>query len=535
VDAAVAFLQRRRELLVPLGLLALTLALYLPYVLKAGWYYDDWKLASVFKLAGSSWSAQFSACTSYIAPGREVSCLYVVPEWHLFGGHHHVYALFSMLLLFAMAWMVYLILRRCRLPWPWSALAAGLLVLFPAADSTRLWAAASYGEYVIVLELAGVLLALRALRLESGRLRWILHGLSLLLMVLAMATYEIVLPLVALNGFVYWAAYGDRRAIRRGLTDLGLALAFVVYRLGINPPGAAEGIVEHRSIGGNISRAASLIEAAWNTWHATFLPGTAATIAIVVFLIIALVLAIVDAETRRRLRFWLAFLVASAVSALAATLVFQTANDFYLPETGSTFNRVVLPGSIGYVCLFVALLGIAFELIRRYISRAWAAVAVVIVIVLLSGWHQLRMSSTHKEHWEASWTEQEKALVGFDAAVRGLPENSRIIGFGVPNYEPEFIPIFAATWDLDGALEYTTRLSPSSVMPMTATSTMPCRTDDVAPEGVEALPYDVPGEPLYFIDAVSGTAVHVDSRAVCVRAIAKFGIPAFFAGEEAVG
>jgi hypothetical protein len=535
MDVVMAFLRRRREILVPLGLFALALALYLPYVLKAGWYYDDWQLGSIFKLAGSSWSSQFHACTAYVAGGREASCLYVVPEWHLFGDHRHAFALFSLLLLFAMAWMVYLILCRCRLPWAWAALAAGLLVLFPADDSTRLWAAASYGEYVIALELAAVLLALRALRLDSGRLRWVLHGLSLLLIALAMATYEIVLPLVALNGFVYWAAYRDRRAIRRGLIDLGFAFAFVIYRLAINPPGASEGIVEHRSIGDNVSRGKALIEAAWKTWHATFVPGKVATIAIVAFLVIALVLTIIDAETRRRLRYWLAFLVASTVVALAGTFVFQTANSFYLPQTGSTFNRVVLPGSIAYVCLFVALLGIAFELVRRYVSRAWAAPAVVIVIVLLSGWHQLRMSSTHKEHWEASWIEQEKALVGFEAAVRGLPAHSRIVGFGVPNYEPEFVPIFAAPWDLDGALEYTTRLSPSSVIPMTATSTMPCRTHAVAPEGVEALPYDLPRKPLYFIDAVSGTAIHIDSRADCLRAIGQFGIPAFFAGEEATG
>jgi hypothetical protein len=528
-DAAVGFLRRRRELLVPLGLLALSLALYLPYVLKAGWYYDDWKLGSTFKLAGSNWSSQFEACTHYVAGGREVSCLYVVPEWHLFGGHHHAFALFSVVLLFAMAWMVYLILCRCRLPWGWAALASALLVLFPADDSTRLWAAASYGEYVIALELAGVLLALRALRLQSGRLRWLVHGFSLLLMALAMTTYEIVLPLVALNGLVYWAARRNRPAIRRGLVDLGLAFAFLVYRLAIDPPSASEGIVEHRTIGGNITRGKNLIEAAWKTWHATFAPGTLATVAIVAFVLLAIALALIDVETRRRLRYWLAFLAVSLVVGLAGTLVFQTANDFYLPATGSTVNRVVLPGSIAYVCIFVALLGIAFELVRRYTSRTWAATAVVLFLVALSGWHQLRMSTAHKQHWEASWVEQEKALAGYDKAVRGLPDQSRIIGFGVANYEPEFVPIFAASWDLDGALEYTTDLRPSIVIPMPGLTTMPCGADAVTPEGVEPLPYKVPGQPLYFING-DGTAIHVDSQAKCLRGVEKFGIPPFALG-----
>jgi hypothetical protein len=139
------------------------------------------------------------------------------------------------------------------------------------------------------------------------------------------------------------------------------------------------------------------------------------------------------------------------------------------------------------------------------------------------------MSSAHKEHWQASWVEQEKALAGYDKAVQGLPDGSRIIGFGVPNYEPEFIPIFASSWDLEGALEYTTDLRPSIVMPMLGLTTEPCGAHAVTPEGVEPLPYDVPGQPLYFIDG-GGTSVRVKSRADCLRAVEKYGIPPFVTG-----
>jgi hypothetical protein len=528
-DAVLAFLNRRKEVLVPLGLLALGLVIYLPYALKAGWYYDDWRLASNFKGAGSSFSSQFHECTSTIPAGRAVSCLYLTTEYHLFTDHRSLYALLSLVFLLLMAWLTYLILCRCRLAWPWAALAAALLIVFPSNDSTRLWEAASYGQYVIVLDLVGVMLALRALGMEAGRKRLALHGVSLALMLLAIFTYEIALPLVALNGFVYWAAYRNRDAIRRGLVDFGVAVVFIFYRLVLDPPGKSEGFVEHRTISGNISRAWNLMEGAWETWHATFAPTGVATAAIVALLIVALVLAIVDLELRRRLRFWAALLAASLVVAVAATLVFQTANDLYRPETGSLFNRVVLPASIPYICVFVALLGIAFELIRRYTSRTWAGVALVVLVVAVSGWHQLRLSSTHKEHWERAWSEQQAALPGFEEAVRGLPEHSLIVGFGAPTWVPEFIPVFASPWDLKGALRYQTALRPHRASSMNSMAPEPCRAEGVVPEGAGTLPYEEPGEPLYFIDAKTGTAIRVRSEAQCDAVIEKWGLPPFWA------
>lgn len=528
-DAVLAFLNRRRAVLVPLGLLALGLAIYLPYVVKAGWYYDDWALASGFKAAGSSWSSQFHQCTSTIPAGREVSCFYLATAYHLFTGHRWLYAALSLGFLVATAWMVYLILCRCRLAWPWAALAGALLIVFPASDSTRLWEASSYGQYVIVLELAGVLLALRALRTPPGRNRWLLHSLSLALMLVAMFTYEIALPLIALNGFVYWAAYRSRDAIRRGLVDLGAVIAFVFYRLVLDPPGEAEGFVEHRTISGNVTRAGNLIKAAWDTWHATFVPGALATIAIVALLVVAAVLAGVDTKVRRRLRFWGALLAAGLIGGLAATLVFQTANDLYLPQPGSLFNRVVLPASIAYVCVFVALLGIVFELVRRYTSRAWAAIVVVAVLALGSGWHQLRVSATHIEHFDDAWTEEQAALPGFQAAASKVPRGSRLIAFGAPTWEPEFVPIFAAPWDLLGALRYTTDAEPTQVSPMTALSPEPCTAAGVVPEGTATFPYSVPGEPLYFIDATSAAAVRIRSEADCKRMLKKWGVPPYWA------
>jgi hypothetical protein len=531
VLAARGFAARHRGVLVAAGLLALTLAVYFPYALKGGWYYDDWRLYSRFHEAGGSWLSQFKACTSFIPGGRSLDCLYHVTEYHFLTDHRKAYQLVSIVFLVAMATMTYAILCRCRLPWYWSAAVAGLLIVFPASDSTRLWPTGAIGQYVMVLELGGVLITLTALKRPWGDWKTrALHLISLLLFVLAMLTYEITVPLVALNGIVYWAAYRDRAAVKRGLVDLGLAFCFLVYRLAISPPKEEEGFTVHRTISENIHRASDLLEAGWHVWREVFIPGAVGTIAVIAVLVLALAASYLDPELRRRLKPWWYLFVGALVVGVAATFVYQTANALYAPEVGSLFNRVVLPAAIPYVCIFVALLGIGAELIVRFVRPRWLAGAAIVAVVAVSCWHQLRISTDHKREYENSWIEQQRALPAYEAAVRNLPEGSRIFNFGTPIWEPEYIPIFAATWDLKGALRYTTGLNAALVTPFLPLMT--CGPEGIINEEVPYAAYRVLGQPLYFIDTQNGgTAVRVNSKASCEAELAKWGYPPFTAGE----
>jgi hypothetical protein len=516
-----------RGLLVLLGLSALALAVYLPYALKAGWYYDDWSLYSSFHGAGSSWSDQFNACTAMIPAGRKLTCFYHVTEYHFLTDHRTSYHLVSIAFLIAMSGLTYAVLRRCRMPWTWAALAAAILIVFPASDSTRLWPTGAIGQYVIVLELVGVLITLAALRLGSGWRRTALHITSGLIFVIAMASYEIAVPLVALNGIFYWAANRNRAALRRGAVDLALAIAFVAYRLILDPADPSEGFTVHRTVHGDLSRAWTLISDAWRTWHEAFLPGTIGTIGVVAVLVVAGALALRETEMRRRLLPWALFLAAGVVVAGASTFVFLTANDLYAPQMGTLSNRVTLPGTIAYVCVFVALLGFGYEIVRRFVPPPWVAGLAVVVVALGSAHHQLLISTQHKREWEASWSEQKKALAGYDTAARGIPQQSRIIGLGAPIWEPEYIPIFAAPWDLRGAIDYTTAVDPPSATPLVPT--MFCGHRGMVLEGVPFTPYQTPAEPLYFLDAASGEAARVANEAQCRRTIARWGRPPFTA------
>ncbi len=512
---------------VVLGLLVLAGVIYLPYALKGGWYYDDWSFYATFQDAGGGWGSQFSACTSTIAAGRKLTCLYHVTEYHLLANNRAAYHLVAIAFLVTMAGLVYVILRRCRMPWSWAALVSALLIIFPASDSTRLWPTGAIGQYVIVLVLIGVLIALSALRRPRGPGQWTLQILSALLFVGAMATYEIAVPLVALNGIIYWAAEKRPAAIRRGVADFLLAAGFVMYRLVVAPADPSEGFTVHRTLHGYLSRASTLVESAWNTWHESLLPGAVGTFGIVVVVVAACVLAALDDGMRRRLRPWAAFLFASLVVAGASTFVFVTANDFYTPQVSSVFNRVTLPASIAYVCLFVALLGFGYEIVRCLSPLPWVAVVAVGIVALGSGRHQFLISTEHKRSWEASWREQEVALEGYSTAMRGIPRQSRIIGMGAPIWEPGFIPVFAAPWDLSGAIDYTTAVDPPIASPLFPT--MSCGRRGMVLEGTLLTPYRVRNQPLYFISAVHRPAVRVASSSKCRRVIARWGRPPFFA------
>jgi hypothetical protein len=229
-------------------------------------------------------------------------------------------------------------------------------------------------------------------------------------------------------------------------------------------------------------------------------------------------------------------LAASVVVAGIAALSFVTADDLYQLNLEGQFNRLNLPGSFAYACAFVALLGLVYELVGRLVPRrsiATAAMAQRAIPLLAVGalagaitWHQLRISSEHKRAWEVSWSEQKTALAGYRVAVRGLPSDARLVGMGAPLWENGFVPVFSATWDLQAAIAYTTAVKPPAAMPLDPT--LQCGVTGLVSDGADQMPYRVPGQPLYFIDAQRRAAIPVSSQTGCQRVIAQWGRPPFW-------
>jgi hypothetical protein len=225
-------------------------------------------------------------------------------------------------------------------------------------------------------------------------------------------------------------------------------------------------------------------------------------------------------------RRWLALFVFGVALSAAGALVYLTANDLYVPVADSIFNRLNVPGSFGYVAMAVAILGAIYEVLRVCRLPRAAAGLLLVLPIAASTVHQIGISDGHIRAWEASWRDQKQALIGYRVALRGMPRRAEIIGFDTPIWEAGFVPVFAAGWDLRGAVDWETSVDPPVAYPLLPTLT--CGMPGVVEGATLIASYDQPGQPLYFVSPKRRVAVRVASRRACERAITSWGRPPFW-------
>jgi hypothetical protein len=501
-----------------LGLLSLTLALYLPYATEAGWFLDDWTVYAEQKSQGSLW-AGMNACMETIPGGRKLACLYQAGQWSAFGGHKWAYHVLPIVLLLAIVAIAYAVARRARLSKPWCLAIGGAIIFFPGADSTRLWPIATIGLYVILLQMASLMIAVRALGLPPGWRSRSLHGLSAALALIAMATYEIAVPLIAVQGILYLAIFRSRKAFNRWLVDLGLVMAFVFYRLVVAPT-SDPAFMTARTTGQLVTRAGVLVEGAWHSWRYLYAPRFG-LIALGCIVLAAAIVTLAVPGMRQRLIRWWVVLLAAAIAAISCSLVFLTANDTYLLQYFSTNNRLNLPGTIPYVLAFVAILGLLYELVRRWSPWAPAAPLAVFLVFAAAAKHQIAVSTEHQDAWLASWSIQKKTLPGLRSGLHDAPTTARVLGFDTPRWEQGWIPVFAQTWDFRGVIEYQTPIRPDFASPFD--EDVACGARGITQLGVLVAQYSDGLRPVYFVSPARGVAVHITSKRQCEDRLTRWG------------
>ena len=345
-----------------------------------------------------------------------------------------------------------------------------------------------------------------------------------------MATYEIAVPLVAVQGAVYVATFRNRRALARWVVDLGLVVAFVVYRLTLAPAGDPAFMVE-RTTGELVARVGALLGGAWTTWRYLYAPGVLLA-AMAGLLLMAAAATIRNRTLRRRLSRWWLLLGAAVIAAAACAGVFLTAEDLYVPQYASTYNRVNLPGTIPYALAFVALLGLLYEFVRYRFPCALAAPVCVLAVMGVVAAHQVAVGAVHQEAWLDSWAAQEKALPGIRKALRDVPPAARVFGFDTPQWEHEWIPVFAQTWDFRGMIDYETNVSPDYASPFRQDVT--CGRDGVEQAHKVVAPFRESAHPIYFVSPARAVAVHITSWRQCKGQLNAWGRAPYW-GDSAAG
>lgn len=518
---------RRRTLTVAL-IVAASVLMYLKPVFDLGFYYDDWSMISAMSDApGNGWSARFEACRAIDTGGRAGGCLYHTTVILALGDHPAAYHVWSIALLITCALLLYALLRRCRLGfWP-ALLVALLFVIYPGSDSTRLWPVGVAAQYVLALYLGALLLGIEGVRRAGGRgrgLAW--HAASIGLLVLLLFTYELVAALMAVSALFYLLAVADRRraAIARGAVDLAIALAFAVFRLLITPVPESGRLAQARTTDELLTRVETILRGAWGSFRPLFLPGTAAVIAISVGSIVWLAAVAHDRGVLHASRRWLLAAVAAACFAVISVLPFVPANDLYVPDSSSLFNRLNLAAAPGYCVLFVALCGLLWTALAHWLPRTVAtAMVAVLVIGVASG--QVSTERKSQEAWATSWDVQTAALDKLRTLAPRLDPAASVMSFGHPIWERGFIPVFSASWDLRGAIDQTTAIDPPAALPFLAEAT--CAATGVQLGSTPYLQYRAPS-PLWFINLSNGQSRRITSKKSCEAAVATWGRPPFW-------
>lgn len=520
--------------LVAVALVAITALMYGPPIRHDGWIYDDWSVSSeMLEQPDHSWSGYYDACHAADSASRPGACAHHATALWLFGRHVARYHAAATLIVFLTALLLFLLLRRCRLP-PWAAAAtAALFIVFPGSDATRLWPTGDNLAWALLLWVVGALAGLSALE-RRGRRAVPLHALSIVFLLGSMLTYDGMIPVVAMTGGLYLASLQDRRALMLAIVDLVIAAGYGLWRLVLAAIPGAEEFTVHRTLGQDVKREAHLLNGGWITFKTLFLPGGWVGIALLIGAAAVIVAALVQRPAARRaITAWLAIAGGSALFAAISVSAYITANDLYVPGPYSLFNRLNVAAAPAYCLLFVALLaalGLALQALapapRGARAAAIGALVPTIALAAIVGIHQYSYSRATQRSYALAWAAEGRAMYNIRAAIARIPgSRADIVSFGHPIWEQRFIPVFAARWDLRGAIVDETHDRPPVATPFFPG--MGCGPSGLMNGPALLVPYTGP-DPLWFVDATTGAARHILSQTSCRKAVAQLTPLPFF-------
>jgi hypothetical protein len=522
-------LPTRRELLVVAGLLALAaVALYVRHVVRGGWYYDDWALFGHAELAadGDPLSAADRLLDFGYRPGFSLGLagLYAVggtePTAHLAIG---------VALVPVQCLLFYAALRAVGFRIVVAGAAAALLLAIPAIDTTRLWVTAFPIWLALSLYLAGVIAAALGLRSTARRPRIAWHGAAMAAYAAAVLTYELVAPLVLL-GFLLYLPLGGMRAaaVRCGFDALAVALplAWMLPRAEDNRP--IELTPDHV-----LDRAGDVLSSAW-TAFLNLLPAdqVVRSPAGVVLILAAAVGIGLTLRERSRLaesvRTWAAIGAGGCLFAAAGLLPLMPADPYYVIRWTGIGNRLGAVSSLGTILLVMATLVLGTAGLAVLVRRPrWApALAAIALAVTFGQWAV--QEADNQDAWADSWRESERVVAALEAALPPeLERGSAVIAFQHPTFIlPADVPVFAGSWDLNGAVRL--RFDDASLVAQPHGPSIACRGGGVALPWSETnlsgeIPEVVPYGRTWFVSVPEERGYQIAGRADCERRLAALG------------
>jgi hypothetical protein len=490
-------------------LMVLTTALFLPHITHGGLYYDDWESVSLARF--DTHGLFHVLLPSWTNPGnRPLHNVVYSIALALLGDHQHAFPTYTALATLAVSLTLYAALRTLSMKPIHAAVISGLVVVYPFADSTHLWFSATDSDGTIVLYLLGVIVAIHGLR-RHGWAGAIYHTGAVILFACSIMLYETTASVIMLTGALYWWSAGRHAALPRWSADVGCTLILLLLFA------RHSSLPRIHGVSALVQHAQSIKDESLTLLAHTVVPlGVNQTIVLggIALILVGTLIACWrmprENPTRIMLRGWLLIVVGSLIFTAAAEAMFIPAAPYYVPLAEGVGNRVNGVPALGLVAATVGIymiIGItvacALRAMRRLVPRrsgqmhhlrTHLAIMIGVLLALLTGVRWAQLVRRDVSAWDLASSYQLRALGRIHALVPHLGHHSVLLVFGGPAYTQPGVPVFAATWDLNGAIQVSYKDFTLSAIPVISGSSLTCTATGIvsnpAPGPSTVFPYN---------------------------------------------
>lgn len=481
-----SFPPAREILLVFLGLVLAAAATLGPYIAHGGFFLDDWAdSAGTLYTPGGRTVGHVLSYFNNLFEYRPVLVVYTPLKYSILGTSIALNLVWVTLMTVAVALLVFTILRTVGVPRVHAGLIATLTLVYPWYDSLRFWVGTNPPLLGVFIAFAGIQVAL----LGVIRRSWRWHGAALALYLLSVLAYELTAPVILAAGFLYVMMLGFRAALTRWAADVVVVVAGLLW-VGTHTDRPVSGFsndLDH--LWEIVKGGRDMI--AWTFYPFGSSPRTGLVLAVAGLVLLGGIAVYVlrsrtEAAPKARwgLREWLLLGGAGLVAAALGWVMFIPADPYYTPSIYGATNRVNALSGYGLVIFAYALVafGIAAAASLWQPLRRWAT-PVTVVLMLLLGAAWVHVLERHARSWEAAYQAERTALDRIERQYPTLPPGTTLFASGYPSWQALGVPIFAYSWDLNGAVQDEYESSEVSASPVLPNTTLQCRAGGIGLSG----------------------------------------------------
>lgn len=186
---------------------------------------------------------------------------------------------------------------------------------------------------------------------------------------------------------------------------------------------------------------------------------------------------------------WLTLGAAGFAVAVLGWAMFIPADPYYTPSIYGSTNRVNALAGFGLAIAVYAAIGIGVTMAAFLLPRARRAIPIVTILLGLAlGAAYVHVVERHSGIWDASADAQRRGMDRIEHAFPELPPGATVVATNYPANQTLGVPIFAATWDLNGMTKMEYEDGSLSAFPLTAGLRILCEPDGIVMRGTEEAP-----------------------------------------------